>query len=208
MVVTRRAWSRALMVVAAIAMLLVGVHMAYRNQSVALPTVGLPVLHVVAQGRVTRLGNDSLTINLEDREGLLTGVHREIRITDKTHIVTPGESPASGPAGLKLIEVGDRVIVHGRSTTDSVILARTLVAGPGPVDGVIAGVSNGQLKVTVPGQAAPVAVALTSSTAFFVPEGQWQLLTVGARVRVSVRAGPDKSLTAIIVRVVAPTGGS
>jgi hypothetical protein len=193
---------------AAVLAVLVGVHMAYRNTPVSLPTIGLPAVHIALRGQVTAVGNQGITVNLEDPQGELTGVLRQVTVTGTTRVVWSGSAATEGTAALKTVRPGYRVAVRGQNGPNNTVVAQVLVVGLPPVTGTLTALQNGQLTIAVPGQKAPVVVQLTSRTAFFVPGGEWQRLAQGAPVRVLVRLQPDGTLLATAVMVRGPAGGS
>lgn len=192
----------------AVLAVLIGVHMAYRNQPVALPSVGVPALHVTLRGQATKVGPSEITVNLEDPHGNLTGIIRTVALTPSTRILWPGPSPKQGSSGLTALRPGYHVVIRAQGGSDNSLIAQVVLVSYPPVTGTLGSVQNGQLSIHVPGQSSPVLVTVNSHTAYFVPNGQWQLLASGATIRVMVHPGPNGSLVASMVLVSPPSGGS
>jgi hypothetical protein len=205
----RRTGRRTVVSLLAVLAVLVGIHMAFRNPTTTLPSIGLPALHITLRGQVAAIGANGLMVNLEDPHGALTGILRRVTLTADTRVVWTGvPSPGTGRAALSLIKPGYRVAVRGQAGADNTVVADVMVVGLPPLTGTVASLTNGQLAVEVPGQKTLVLVQVTSRTAFFVPGGQWQRLAPGAPVRVLLHFGPNSTLVATAVMVGAPTGGS
>ncbi|MCY0880135.1 MAG: DUF5666 domain-containing protein [Firmicutes bacterium] len=184
---------------------LVVIHYAYRinTQNLARTVMGKPALTIALRGEITSLNNSQMTVTLEDPHGDLTNLSRQIVLTDQTRYMAPGKPEATGSAGLGYLKPGYRISVRGVGTDTNDIEANLVQVNFPPITGTITQLSQSEMTVNVPSQPAPAVITLTSHTAFFVPEGHWSALKVGAPVRVWVvpNQNPASGLTAVTVMV-------
>ncbi len=184
---------------------LVVIHYAYRTtaSNLAQTVMGKPAISVAIRGEITKLSQDHMTVTLEDTQGDLTNLSRQVILTDQTRIISPGKPQATGPSGFSYLKEGLRVAVSGQSTADNGLEAHIVEVNYPPINGTITQLAASRMTVNVPGQPAPAVVQITSHTAFFAPNGDMSTLKVGAPVRVWVipmnPAGHE--LTAVTVLV-------
>lgn len=184
---------------------LVVIHYAYNQtpKNLARTVMGKPAIQVALRGEITQMNSNRMTVTLEDPHGDLTNLSRQITLTDSTRFMAPGKPQAVGQAGFNYLKQGYRVAVSGQGTNDNGIEAQIVQVNFPPLNGTVTKMSASLLTVNVPGQPAPAVVALTSHTAFFLPNGDIGALAAGAPVRVWVipNQAPDSGLTAVTVMV-------
>lgn len=184
---------------------LVVIHYAYHTSAsnLARTVTGKPALAVALRGEITHLGNDQMTVTLEDPHGDLTNLSRQITLTDKTQVMAPGKPQVTGKTGMSYLKTGYRVAVSGQGTADNGIEAQMVQVNFPPINGTVTKIGASQLTVNVSGQPAPAVIDVSSHTAFFAPKGDLTALKVGAPVRVWVIPNHQQSsgLTAVTVMV-------
>jgi hypothetical protein len=191
--------------VVAIFAALVVIHYAYSTSvtNLARTVMGKPAIAVALRGEITNLNRDHMTVTLEDPHGDLTNLSRLVILTDQTRMVAPGKPQVTGKSGLEYLKEGYRVSVSGQGTADNAVEAQLVEVNFPPINGVVSHIATSQITVDVSGQPAPAVVAVTSHTAFFMPDGNVSTLKVGAPVRVWVVPNnePNSGLTAVTVMV-------
>lgn len=165
-------------------------HYAYGSTPTALtrtrPVTGTPAMSVTLQGEITHITSKNMTITLEDTHGSLTKMTRTIEFDNNTTFVSPGKPQTSGAAGLSYLQKGYRVIVKGQGTSQNGIVAQLVGINFPPLNGTVASINHSELTLHIAGQPHPAKILLTSHTAFYVPNGDWNLLKSGSPIRVWV----------------------
>ena len=191
--------------VVAIFAALVVIHYAYRTSAanLARTVMGKPAIAIALRGEITKLDTNHMTVTLEDPQGDLTNLSREVTVTDKTRIMAPGKPEATGQQGLTYLKTGLRVAVSGQGTGTNGLEANVVQVNFPPITGTISKIAGSQITVEVPGQPSPAVVDVTSQTAYFLPHGDAAALKTGASVRIWVvqNADPASGLTAVTVVV-------
>ncbi len=184
---------------------LVVIHYAYRTSAtnLARTVMGKPAIVVALRGEITKLDTPHMTVTVEDPNGDLTNLSRQITLTDQTQFMAPGKPQVTGKSGFNYLKEGYRVSVNGEGTSDNGLEARLVQVNFPPINGVIGKITPSQISVDVTGQRAPAVVDVTSQTAYFMPQGDLTALKVGANVRIWVVPNnePTSGLTAVTVMV-------
>lgn len=184
---------------------LIVIHYAYGNtaQNLTRAVMGKPALKVALRGEVTAMKQNQMTVTIEDPHGDLTNLSRQIDLTPKTQYMSPGKPMVTGQEGSSYLKQGVRVTVSGQGTSQNGIEAQMVRINFPPISGTVSSIKKSMITVSVPGQPSAANIQLTSHTAFFVPQGVWNHLAQGAKVRVWVvpNQEPHSGLTAVTVMV-------
>lgn len=184
---------------------LVVIHYAYHTsaKNLAHTVMGKPAAAIALRGEITQLNSDKMTVTVEDTHGDLTNLSRTVTLTNSTRFLAPGKPQATGQSGFSYLKTGYRVSLSGQVTERNGIDAQVVQVNFPPINGTVQTLNGSEMTVSVSGQPAPAVIALTSHTAYFMPNGDVSALKKGVPVRVWVVPNhePNSGLTAVTVMV-------
>lgn len=200
---------RAVAVLVLLAAALLTLHLADPNAPAmpAAATDGRPAIYVVMRGQVASVSPSSLTVTAENQQGQPTGVKHTVALDSTTRVIWPSAAVGGPTASGRTLKPGLRVLVRAHGTVHGGFVADTVRVSYPPLDGTLVALSGHRLTIRVPGQADPVAVLVTSRTAFYVPGGQWSALKAGAPLRIFVRPAAGTPAWQATSVVVGPSSG-